>query len=260
MNEHSLPRPPDVDPVIAAMAAAVAYGGEKRNKEVDESADASRKLRARSPKLGAKKRNWCWNWFVQDSSNKNAAVCDYCGRCVRRLKSDRGSPKKLLEHLNTHKITPKMENRIREQSTYSGGVQSFYEAIQKRHRQRSLLDYGDTSVAIANDDDSSSHYPYSPLSVSLQTVQTVPSQTSKYRPSDDVACIDLASKTIKFLLENRVNLKVIFSSSWGDLIHRPANPHIDEFLIYLESIFTKFGERQCMQELERCAALRGTSD
>ena len=39
-------------------------------------------------KLGARKRNWCWNWFTQeDPRDKNVATCDYCcllytSRCV----------------------------------------------------------------------------------------------------------------------------------------------------------------------------------
>ncbi|AOA63359.1 Hypothetical protein PP7435_CHR3-0963 [Komagataella phaffii CBS 7435] len=55
-------------------------------------------------KFGAKKKSWVWDWFVQDSTDPNVAICDQCGRIIRRLPSDKGSPKKLSEHLRTHKI------------------------------------------------------------------------------------------------------------------------------------------------------------
>lgn len=64
-------------------------------------------------KFGAKKKLWVWSWFVQDSSDPNVAVCDYCGKVVRRRPSDKGSPKKLSEHLRTHKLTKTLPNNTK---------------------------------------------------------------------------------------------------------------------------------------------------
>lgn len=64
-------------------------------------------------KFGAKKKLWVWSWFVQDSQDPNIAVCDYCGKVVRRRPSDKGSPKKLVEHLRTHKLTKTLANNTR---------------------------------------------------------------------------------------------------------------------------------------------------
>lgn len=64
-------------------------------------------------KFGAKKKSWVWSWFVQDSQDPNIAACDYCGKIITRLPSDKGSPKKLSEHLKTHKLTKDSINNSR---------------------------------------------------------------------------------------------------------------------------------------------------
>lgn len=74
-----------------------------------------RKERKNRPghKFGAKKKSWVWTWFVQDSQDPNVAACDYCGKIITRLSSDKGSPKKLTEHLKTHKLTQMSINNSR---------------------------------------------------------------------------------------------------------------------------------------------------
>lgn len=64
-------------------------------------------------KFGAKKKSWVWSWFIQDSQNHNVAACDLCGKIITRLESDKGSPKKLSEHLKTHKIEKDTINTTR---------------------------------------------------------------------------------------------------------------------------------------------------
>lgn len=64
-------------------------------------------------KFGAKKKLWVWTWFVQDLNDANVAVCDYCGRIITRMPSDKGLPKKLSEHLRTHKLTKELINTTR---------------------------------------------------------------------------------------------------------------------------------------------------
>jgi hypothetical protein len=61
-------------------------------------------------KFGAKKKSWVWAWFKQDVDNRNVATCEVCCKVVTRLESDKGSPKKLSEHLRTHKLTRDSKN------------------------------------------------------------------------------------------------------------------------------------------------------
>ncbi|CAN3358400.1 hypothetical protein DICA3_C19460 [Diutina catenulata] len=72
----------------------------------NQSRGSPRRKRVNRPgvRFGAKKRSWVWSWFVQDYNNANLAACDYCGRVIQRVDSDKGSPKKLHEHLRTHKL------------------------------------------------------------------------------------------------------------------------------------------------------------
>lgn len=72
----------------------------------DNGGDKQVKRRKNRPgvKFGAKKRLWVWLWFVQDYTDPNVAACDFCGKIIVRLPSDKGLPKKLTEHLRTHKL------------------------------------------------------------------------------------------------------------------------------------------------------------
>jgi hypothetical protein len=81
----------------------------------DESNEFKKRERKNRPgqKFGAKKKSWVWSWFIQDSTNPNIAACDYCGKIIIRLPSDKGSPKKLSEHLKTHKLSKESINYSR---------------------------------------------------------------------------------------------------------------------------------------------------
>lgn len=64
-------------------------------------------------KFGAKKKSWVWNWYVQDETDNDIVICEECGKVIKRLASDKGSPKKLAEHLKTHRISKGTENTRR---------------------------------------------------------------------------------------------------------------------------------------------------
>ncbi|SCW00166.1 LAFE_0B10902g1_1 [Lachancea fermentati] len=242
----------NVDPVIAAMAAAVAYDhpSPEPHARAHPSAGPS-KPRRTLHRIGAKKRNWCWNWFAQDEHDKNVAICDYCGRSVRRLKSDRGSPKKLLEHLHTHKITPEMENPARKQPTYTAGAESFYHSIQKRRRPRSTASDVATPAASASS-------PGRVAEDGRGGDENTATPASAATDHDPAATALFAFRTLRFLLENDVYLHVIFSPSWGELVARRAHPNIDAFLRQLEAQFDADGEDACMAALHRCADLHNS--
>lgn len=56
------------------------------------------------PKPGSRKRLWVWRWFHQNPEDPSEATCDVCGRHLKRNATDRGLPKKLVEHLRVHRI------------------------------------------------------------------------------------------------------------------------------------------------------------
>lgn len=73
-------------------------------------------------RFGAKKKLWVWSWFAQDLNNPNVAACDFCGKIIVRLASDKGSPKKLSEHLKTHKLSKDTINYSRQVPVDGHGV------------------------------------------------------------------------------------------------------------------------------------------
>lgn len=82
------------------------------------SSSSARPKRKNRPgkRFGAKKKSWVWSWFTQDSENHSVAACDYCGKVVIRIPSDKGSPKKLMEHLRLHGLSATSINYSRADS------------------------------------------------------------------------------------------------------------------------------------------------
>lgn len=106
---------------------------DKSSSDDDEKGTKRERKNRPGQKFGAKKKSWVWTWFVQDSSDPNVAVCDYCGKIITRMPSDKGLPKKLSEHLKTHKLLKDSINTARpipidgNGITYSpGGLQMPY--------------------------------------------------------------------------------------------------------------------------------------
>lgn len=91
--------------------------GSQKDKSLEDNIDDKLLKRERKnrpgQKFGAKKKSWVWTWFVQDLSDPNVAVCDYCGKIITRMPSDKGLPKKLSEHLKTHKLNKDLINTTR---------------------------------------------------------------------------------------------------------------------------------------------------
>lgn len=80
-------------------------------------------------KFGAKKKSWVWNWFIQDIADSNVATCDFCGKIIKRLASDKGSPKKLGEHLKTHKIDRNSVNPKRDSMIVGDANRHYFNTI-----------------------------------------------------------------------------------------------------------------------------------
>lgn len=101
--------------------------GAKADKNTDPELDddkLSKRERKNRPgqKFGAKKKLWVWTWFVQDLRDPNVAVCDYCGKIITRQPSDKGLPKKLSEHLKTHKLLRDLINTLRSVPVDGNGI------------------------------------------------------------------------------------------------------------------------------------------
>lgn len=109
------------------LTAETQDGGPKNGKNTDPQLDdeklrkCERKNRP-GQKFGAKKKLWVWTWFVQDLRDPNVAVCDYCGKIITRQPSDKGLPKKLSEHLKTHKLSRDLINTTRPVPVDGNGI------------------------------------------------------------------------------------------------------------------------------------------
>lgn len=107
---------------------AESQDGAKDDKNTDPELDDDDKLSKRErknrpgQKFGAKKKLWVWTWFVQDLRDPNVAVCDYCGKIITRQPSDKGLPKKLSEHLKTHKLSRDLINTLRPVPVDGNGI------------------------------------------------------------------------------------------------------------------------------------------
>lgn len=260
--------------VEAAAITTIDHSGLDKNSQEQFQKEVQLQSRVRprhGNKLGARKRNWCWNWFTQeDPRDKNVATCDYCGRLIRRMPSDKGSPKKLLEHLNTHKITPDMANPKRKIETanfeqtretqYTAGVQSFYNTINKRKRNpRSKMESGyhdetqsGTAATDPNIDATIGEEPSSAvehkgtIDANASAVTTATNAVAASSSHENVQqrtfnAVDFANLMLDFLSENRVSIDLILSSSFGDILNRREDKGVDGVLREIAQIYGSGG-------------------
>ncbi|KAL6449554.1 hypothetical protein SBY92_004468 [Candida maltosa Xu316] len=154
-------------------------------------------------KFGAKKRSWVWTWFKQDPNDPNLAECDYCGKTILRLPSDKGSPKKLNEHLKTHKININSINYARDSSNNTSPTASNNNnngsGASLNDEMRDDSDVSDDSRSIATEDN------HKFISDDLDTSPFTP---MKFR-----------THLLKFLTENKLPINVIKSESFKQLIY-----------------------------------------
>jgi hypothetical protein len=219
-----------------------------------------RKERKNRPgqKFGAKKKSWVWSWFIQDSQDPNIAACDYCGKIITRLASDKGSPKKLSEHLKTHKLTKDSINNSRPIPIDGNGItyapngmplnypSNFQQAQQVHQTQAS----------------NNSHVPNVNPQLSDDADEMDPKKkaryNNKYKPRSNVNNIDSSLSSfgmnsnrrflsadfdnspyssmkfhkhlMKFLTENKLSINVIKSHSFQQLIYDLRSDSVTELL------------------------------
>lgn len=219
---------------------------------------AIRKERKNRPgqKFGAKKKSWVWSWFIQDSQDPNIAACDYCGKIITRLASDKGSPKKLSEHLKTHKLTKDSINNSRPIPIDGNGItyapngmplnypSNFQQSQQVQPSQPSASPVGSVNPQLSDDGDE------------LDPKKKV--KYNKYKPRNNMNGIDSSLSSfgvnsnrrflsadfdnspyssmkfhkhlMKFLTENKLSINVIKSHSFQQLIYDLRSDSVTELL------------------------------
>ncbi|RCK64230.1 hypothetical protein Cantr_10449 [Candida viswanathii] len=180
-------------------------------------------------KFGAKKRSWVWTWFDQDSADPNVAGCNYCGKIIIRLASDKGSPKKLNEHLKTHKIDINSINYARTPHvdghgiTYSNSGQPLdyppnfrtFRVNENNNHHHHHHHHEDTNSETSGDE-AHNHNHNSSTRVDLDNNRRFLSSefdNSPYTP------MKFRTHLLKFLTENKLPISVIKSNSFKQLIY-----------------------------------------
>jgi hypothetical protein len=188
-------------------------------------------------KFGAKKKSWVWNWFTQDPIDWNIATCVVCNRPIKRLDSDKGSPKKLGEHLKTHKVnqlTPtekrpdlilgnseaSLSNQPTGTSTAGGtGTNSSVSAESARHYFNTI----NTTPATFKQHEAQQSGGGS----SSSSINTDNNNNSKDAADYDKQDFDLSPYSpskfqkhlMKFLIDNKLPLSIVKTHSFRELVH-----------------------------------------
>ncbi|OBA21183.1 hypothetical protein METBIDRAFT_69441 [Metschnikowia bicuspidata var. bicuspidata NRRL YB-4993] len=219
-------------------------------------------------KFGAKKRLWVWSWFVQDLNDQNVAVCDFCGKVITRVTSDRGLPKKLVEHLHTHKLTKDLINASRP-IPMDGSGNSYLSNLQTSYAGPFPQQSGNSGI---NDVVSSGTPGQIGLaSPSQHPQQTYSSETQQLHPQSQVHISQLHTPNsnsqtqhsrryilskfenapysgpifhrhlLKFLAENKLPIRILKLHSFQQLIYDLRPDSITD-LLDLTGLYTSFVE------------------
>lgn len=177
-------------------------------------------------KFGAKKRSWVWTWFDQDLHDTNITKCTYCNKVIIRFASDKGSPKKLLEHLKTHKININSINFARPVPidgtgmTYSSSgqplSQPLHNGIKKEpgSNQTHTSQLSDLSLQLASSRDTDNKESLNGTSGPGQLFNS-----SRFRIN-----------VVKFLTENKLSMDVLKSNSFRQLVYDLRPESVNDIL------------------------------
>lgn len=230
----------------------------------ESDATVKRKERKNRPgqKFGAKKKSWVWTWFVQDTNDSNIAACDFCGKVITRLPSDKGSPKKLSEHLKTHKLTTDSINHSRSIPIDGNGITYTSDGTpmnfpqQKRQHLQSLANLDPQSLSISQnpsmqDQLHRSPHQLQPIQLNVVDPQVHTSHDSENkRESNPIAyrltntrrylstdfdntpysSLQFHRHLLKFLTENKLSINVLKSHSFQQLIYDLRSDSVVELL------------------------------
>ncbi|RKP30227.1 hypothetical protein METBISCDRAFT_9940, partial [Metschnikowia bicuspidata] len=183
-------------------------------------------------RFGAKKKLWVWSWFVQDPADTTVAVCDYCGKIIRRQPSDKGSPKKLIEHLTTHKLNKTLVNTTRPMSDM-GPLSFIALSVLGPYSDNGLIDRK-SSIEQSNQS------YFDRLNGALR--RSADSEVRFDRSSgafDDSPYTDtnLLRRLLAFLQENKLPIDVIKLASFHQLVF-DLRPEAVKDLLVLDTVFS----------------------
>lgn len=174
-------------------------------------------------KFGAKKKSWVWNWFIQDIGDSNVATCDFCGKIIKRLASDKGSPKKLGEHLKTHKIDRNSVNPKRDSMIVGDASRHYFNTINSNQTFKPHP----LSNQAANLQQQQSHQQVPQNSYNRQQSTSSTNAGSEFTNTNyDKSEFDQSPYSqpkfqkdiMKFLVENKLPLAIVKSPSFRQVI------------------------------------------
>lgn len=168
-------------------------------------------------KFGAKKKSWVWNWFIQDPHDCNLAVCDVCHKAITRLASDKGSPKKLGEHLRTHKILKTTENTTRDGSSLvihsEEGQHHFFNTLNIAQETYKLQPMAPAPPKETEHEQHQSQQQQGQDSEVPQGLDTSPFEKGPYTQSK------FLKQVMRFVVDNKLPLSVVKSESFRQVVY-----------------------------------------
>lgn len=207
------------------------------NKPESESIDSDKPKKERKnrpgQRFGAKKKSWVWSWFIQDTTNPNIAACDYCGKVITRLPSDKGSPKKLSEHLKTHKLDKDSINHTRQIPidgngvSYNGNGSLNFDSYQSKPQPQSppigsmnnmvgstgmMMDKPEVRTSVSSVD-SMTMKPKPDYNLNQRRYLSADFDNSPYTP------MKFQKHLLEFLSENKLSINAIKSQSFQQLVY-----------------------------------------
>lgn len=195
------------------------------------------KLKLRKKKLGAKKRSWVWRWFDQDPQNPNIAKCTYCDKIIIRFPSDKGSPKKLLEHLKTHKLNMNSINLARPVPIDAGGLTNSSSSESSSQAP---------NVGVKKDDDNNQNHSsqFAELSLKLANNGNINNKANTNKNLDTNQPFNASRfrmNMLKFLTDNKLSIDVLKSNSFRQLVY-DLRPESVNDILELTSMYDAFLE------------------
>ncbi|RLV94001.1 hypothetical protein JA1_002042 [Spathaspora sp. JA1] len=235
-----------------AAAAVVVQQGEPIEQPEQQQQQHTKKLRQNKPgvKFGAKKRSWVWVWFVQDSTNPNIAACDYCGKIIVRLASDKGSPKKLSEHLKVHKLDAHSINYSRSVPSDGFGVTynhngqpiSYPDNYERGESHRPEDQDQEQLISVQQDvlveptptlkkqKTSANNASLPPQSNNAFELGTTPRYLCADFDNTPYSSMKFHKHLLKFLTDNKLPISVIKSQSFQQLVYDLRSNSIEDLL------------------------------
>ncbi|OUM55330.1 hypothetical protein BVG19_g4847 [[Candida] boidinii] len=223
---------------------------QKQQTEIQNKVTKAKRTNKPGAKFGAKKKSWVWNWFFQDHMDTNKATCKKCNKLIIRLPNDKSSPKKLIEHLKTHKITrstiehtPTSNNvrsvnedtspfQIDSITEVSGNDTDIKDSPNQTMKDEAVNIY-DKPVRLKRSSDDSG--------TNVDNKKSRTSSVENNKDRDSYSSLNFQRDVIDFLKENKLPIKTIKSKSFRKLILN-LKPSAVKELDDLDNFYSSFIE------------------